>query len=373
MTFDWLALYSFQSLRLLMYKEVIILTSKVGNTRLVSHRMESELNQTHKTKLTIGTKKLDWVPIILSGLFLAYWWQPWMYLTVTTSLLLLLNFCIVGALLLWADGYEREPVITVTWSILWGCFVAISITSLITPGEDNLFVAAIVEEASKLLGLFWIYKRGSVHSATDALVMAGLIGLGFTVFEDFTYSAGSEDAISILIFRAIFSVFAHTFFSGVGAAIMYVLWQKLRGAGIVLGFIFSFLIHYLWNLSQSIDLASINLFLYFIIYAAWPPVVLLITCILVRQKEAAHIISNGARAVGMGVISQNELDQVLNRVARRAALKQRVTRSDKKEYKRELNARARTILEFDSYSLDEFNVINESFGNQDNSDPWTNS
>ena len=356
-----------------MYKEVIILTSKVGNTRLVSHRMESELNQTHKTKLTIGTKKLDWVPIILSGLFLAYWWQPWMYLTVTTSLLLLLNFCIVGALLLWADGYEREPVITVTWSILWGCFVAISITSLITPGEDNLFVAAIVEEASKLLGLFWIYKRGSIHSATDALVMAGLIGLGFTVFEDFTYSAGSEDAISILIFRAIFSVFAHTFFSGVGAAIMYVLWQKLRGAGIVLGFIFSFLIHYLWNLSQSIDLASINLFLYFIIYAAWPPVVLLITCILVRQKEAAHIISNGARAVGMGVISQNELDQVLNRVARRAALKQRVTRSDKKEYKRELNARARTILEFDSYSLDEFNVINESFGNQDNSDPWTNS
>jgi RsiW-degrading membrane proteinase PrsW (M82 family) len=373
MTFDWLALYSFQTLRLLMYKEVIILTSKVGNTRLVSHRMESELNQTHKTKLTIGTKKLDWVPIILSGLFLAYWWQPWMYLTVTTSLLLLLNFCIVGALLLWADGYEREPVITVTWSILWGCFVAISITSLITPGEDNLFVAAIVEEASKLLGLFWIYKRGSIHSATDALVMAGLIGLGFTVFEDFTYSAGSEDAISILIFRAIFSVFAHTFFSGVGAAIMYVLWQKLRGAGIVLGFIFSFLIHYLWNLSQSIDLASINLFLYFIIYAAWPPVVLLITCILVRQKEAAHIISNGARAVGMGVISQNELDQVLNRVARRAALKQRVTRSDKKEYKRELNARARTILEFDSYSLDEFNVINESFGNQDNSDPWTNS
>jgi AcrR family transcriptional regulator len=231
-------------------------------------------------------------------------------------------------------------------------------------------LAAIIEEASKLLGLFWIYKRGSIHSATDTLVMAGLIGLGFTVFEDFTYSAGSEDAISILIFRAIFSVFAHTFFSGVGAAIMYVLWQKLRGAGIVLGFIFSFLIHYLWNLSQSIDLASINLFLYFIIYAAWPPVVLLITCILVRQKEAAHIISNGARAVGMGVISQNELDQVLNRVARRAALKQRVTRSDKKEYKRELNARARTILEFDSYSLDEFEVFNESVRNQNDPDFW---
>jgi RsiW-degrading membrane proteinase PrsW (M82 family) len=332
--------------------------------------MESELDQTQKTKLTIGTKKRDWVPIILCGLFLAYWWQPWMYLTVTTSFLLLLNFIIVGSLLLWADGYEREPVVTITWSILWGCFVAISITSLITPGESNLFVAAIIEEASKLLGLFWIYKRGSIHSATDALVMGGLIGLGFTIFEDFTYSAGSEDAISILIFRAIFSVFAHTFFSGVGAAIMYILWQKLRGGGVVLGFIFSYLIHYLWNLSLSIDLASISPLLNFIIYAAWPPVVLLITCILVRQKEAAHIVSNGARAVAMGVISQNELDQVLIRTARRAAIKQQGSRSDKKQYKRELNVRARTILEFDSYSVVQLEEGNESFNNQDDSDPW---
>ena len=328
------------------------------------------MDQTQKTKLTIGTKKRDWVPIILCGLFLAYWWQPWMYLTVTTSFLLLLNFIIVGSLLLWADGYEREPVVTVTWSILWGCFVAISITSLITPGESNLFVAAIIEEASKLLGLFWIYKRGSIHSATDALVMGGLIGLGFTIFEDFTYSAGSEDAISILIFRAIFSVYAHTFFSGVGAAIMYVLWQKLRSGGVVLGFIFSYLIHYLWNLSLSIDLASISPLLNFIIYAAWPPVVLLITCILVRQKEAAHIVSNGARAVAMGVISQNELDQVLIRTARRAAIKQHGSRSDKKQYKRELNVRARTILEFDSDSLDELEVSSESFNNLDDSDPW---
>ena len=332
--------------------------------------MESELDQAQKTKLTIGTRKRDWVPIILSGLFLAYWWQPWMYLTVTTSFLLLLNFIIVGSLLLWADGYEREPVVTVTWSILWGCFVAISITSLITPGEANLFVAAIIEEASKLLGLFWIYKRGSIHSATDALVMGGLIGLGFTIFEDFAYSAGSEDAISILIFRAIFSVFAHTFFSGVGAAIMYILWQKLRGGGVVLGFIFSYLIHYLWNLSLSIDLASISPLLNFIIYAAWPPVVLLITCILVRQKEAAHIVSNGARAVGMGVISQNELDQVLIRSARRAGIKQQGSRSDKKQYKRELNVRARTILEFDSYSVVQLEESNESFNNQDDSDPW---
>jgi len=338
---------------------------------LASHRMETELGETQRIKSTIGSKKLDWVPIVLSGIFLAYWWQPWMYLTVTSSFLLLLNFSIVGALLLWADGYEREPAITVTWSILWGCFVAISITSLITPGEDNLFVAAIVEEASKLLGLLWIYRRGSIHSATDALVMGGFIGLGFTIFEDFTYSSGSEEATSILIFRAIFSVFAHTLFSGVGAAIMYVLWQKLHGGGIVLGFIFSYLIHYLWNLSLSIDLASISLLLYFIIYATWPPVVLFITCILVRQKEAAHINNNGAKAVGMGVISQNELDQILSRVARKEAIRQRASRSDRKQYKKELNARARRILEFDSYTINEFDISGESMKDATENDPWS--
>ena len=329
------------------------------------------MGETQRTKSTIGSKKLDWVPIVLSGIFLAYWWQPWMYLTVTSSFLLLLNFFIVGALLLWADGYEREPAITVTWSILWGCFVAISITSLITPGEDNLFVAAIVEEASKLLGLLWIYRRGSIHSATDALVMGGFIGLGFTIFEDFTYSSGSEEATSILIFRAIFSVFAHTLFSGVGAAIMYVLWQKLHGGGIVLGFIFSYLIHYLWNLSLSIDLASISLLLYFIIYATWPPVVLFITCILVRQKEVTHINNNGAKAVGMGVISQNELDQILSRVARKEAIRQRASRSDRKQYKKELNARARRILEFDSYTINEFDISGETMKDATENDPWS--
>ena len=328
------------------------------------------MDQAQKKKLTIGTKILDWVPITLSGIFLAYWWQPWMYLTVTTTSLLILNFFIVGTLLVWADGYEREPAITVAWSILWGGFVAISITSLITPGENNLFLAAIVEEASKLLGLFWIYKRGSIHSATDALVMGGFIGLGFTIFEDFTYSAGLDDAPSILIFRAIFSVFAHTLFSGVGAAIMFLLWKKLGSGGFVLGFIFSYLIHFLWNLSLEVDLASISLVLYFIIYAAWPPVVLLIVCILVRQKEAAHIKSNGARAIDMGVISQSELDEILIRVIRKTTRKQMGSGSEKRQYKKVLNARARQILEFDSYSVDELEVNDDSNRNQDGNDPW---
>jgi hypothetical protein len=232
-------------------------------------------------------------------------------------------------------------------------------------------VAAIVEEASKLLGLFWIYKRGSIHSATDALVMGGFIGLGFTIFEDFAYSAGSEEATSILIFRAIFSVFAHTLFSGVGAAIMYLLWQKLHGGGLVLGFIFSYLIHYIWNLSLSIDLASISPLIYFIVYAAWPPVVLLITCILVRQREAAHLRSNGLRAIELEMVSQHELDQILNWSTRRKAAKEKGSRSDQRLFKKDLHVTARRILELHSHSMEDFDEESASIKEVIDKDPWS--
>ena len=123
-------------------------------------QIKSEMEYTNKSKSLIGTKKLDWIPIILSAILLAYWWQPWIYLTATSSLLLILNFLIVGALLLWADGYEREPGITITWSVLWGCLVAISITSFfvataaVEPTTEPLVVTATTcFSRLRLLGL----------------------------------------------------------------------------------------------------------------------------------------------------------------------------------------------------------------------------
>ena len=321
-------------------------------------------------KPVIGYKVQDWIPIVGSAAFLLYWWQPWAYLTPVMSLILFVNFSIVASLLWWADGYEREPGRTIIWSVLWGTFTAIFITSLITPGSSALFVAAIVEEASKLLGLFWIYKRGSIHSATDALVMGGFIGLGFTIFEDFTYSAGDQAAVDILIFRGIFSVFAHTLFSGIGAAIMYLLWKKLGSGGVILGFICSYLIHYLWNISLSIDLASISLFLYFIIYATWPPIALIVTCILVRRREVEHIRSNGAGAVLSGIISQETLDQILNRRARRQAAKMAGSLSNRRSYKRDLSSSARRVLEFDESDSIIADNLDSPSSNSDSEDPW---
>jgi hypothetical protein len=157
----------------------------------------------------------------------------------------------------------------------------------------------------------------------------------------------------------------------VGAAIMYLLWQKLHGGGLVLGFIFSYLIHYLWNLSLSIDLASISLFIYFVVYAAWPPVVLLVTCILVRQKEAAHLRKNGSKAVELEIVSQHELDQILSWSTRRKAAKERKSGSDRRLFKRDLHSTARKILELDSYVVNEVYENNVSFKENNDQDPWS--
>ena len=286
------------------------------------------------------------------------------------SLIFVINFSIVGGLLWWADGYEREPARTIIWSILWGGFVAITITGLITPGESFLFLAAIIEEAAKLLGLLWIFKRGSIHSATDALVMGGFIGLGFTIFEDFTYSAGAEDAVEILIYRGIFSVFAHTLFSGIGAAIMYILWKKLHGGGVILGFIFSYMIHYLWNISLGFDLLSLSPLVYIVIYAFWPPVALIVTCILVRRREVEHIRRNGELAVSNGIVSFEVLDQILNRSARRKRLKGVWSISERNSYKRGLFADARRILELDQQPIEDLETSTLSQINPDD-DPWS--
>jgi len=325
----------------------------------------------NSVKPVIGYKTRDWIPIAISAAVLFYFYEPLYYLTPSMSLILTINFCIVGALLWWADGYEREPTRTILWSILWGGFVAITITALITPGESFPLLAAVVEEAAKLLGLFWIFKRGSIHSATDALVLGGFIGLGFTIFEDFTYSAGAEDAVEILVFRGIFSVFAHTFFSGIGAAIMYVLWKKLHGGGVVLGFIFSYLIHYLWNISLSIDLASLSPIIYIIVYAIWPPVVLVITCILVRRREIEHIRSNGHSAISLGLISESMLEQILNKKARREHLRGVWSISSRNAYNREISESARRVLELDATeSLQTDSPSNNSHEDL-NHDPWT--
>lgn len=299
--------------------------------------------------MIIGYKVRDWIPIGISAVLLFYFLDPLTYLTPTVSLILFINFSIVGGLLWWADGYEREPFRTILWSILWGGFVAITITGFITPGESSLLLAAVVEEAAKLLGLIWIFKRGSIHSATDSLVMGGFIGLGFTILEDFTYSVSADDAVDILIFRGIFSVFAHTLFSGIGAAIIYLLWKRFHAGGIIFGLIFACLIHYVWNITLRFDLLTLNPLTYVVVYAVSPPLLLLMMCIVLRKLEIAHLKRNGKLAVSLGIITSEILEQILNRSYRRTKLRELSPAIQRKTYKRVLVAEARRVLEMDSY------------------------
>ena len=332
--------------------------------------MPRPMQKEPRNRGTIGSRPLDWVFIGFCFLVLSYFWRPWNYLTPAAVLILAINFIIVALLLRWADGFEREPLQTVIWGITWGAFPAIFIALLLSKATTPLLIAAMVEEFAKLIGVYLVFRRGSIHSATDALVMGGYVGLGFTIFEDFAYSVGNNQPLNILIFRGIFSVFAHALFSGIGAALMYLLWRRMEFSGVVLGFICSYLIHFLWNFSLSIDLMSISFLLSVIIYSIAPPVALFLTCQFVRRREVADLRSKGSAAVESGLIAYEDLEEILRPSHRRKKLKTLQTRADKRNYRKNIQASARRILEIDR---DDTSETYSDFGfnsTQQADDPW---
>ena len=296
------------------------------------------------TAKQIGTYPSHWIaPFILATLTI-YFWEPWQVLNIWFVFILTLNLMVIAALLWWADGYEHEPWGTVAWSISWGAFPAILISLTLSSVSTNLFVAAIIEEFSKLLGLYIVWRRGSINSATDAFVIASYIGAGFTIFEDFAYAASSSAPENTLIARAVFSLFAHSLFSGVGAALMYLLWKKIGFSGIPVGFIFSYLIHYIWNWLVEVELFSALPLVGFIIFGVYPPLAMTLLSIWLRRRESHIIKSEGQIYVLSGELKVQVLEEILNRKVRRLTLNEFNTKEERKGYKQSLGEVVRFLV-----------------------------
>ena len=110
--------------------------------------------------------------------------------------------------------------------------------------------------ASQLVALFMIFRRGSIQSWSDGLVMGGFIGLGFAAFEDLIYAINGDDAFATLISRGIFSIFAHTFFSGLGATIIVFGLLTRRKWLSFLGFLAAVFLHLTWNTILAFEIFS---------------------------------------------------------------------------------------------------------------------
>jgi RsiW-degrading membrane proteinase PrsW (M82 family) len=178
---------------------------------------------------------------------------------------------------LWLDRYEPEPKHLLALGLAWGAFVATAAALLVqgiggyvlgfTERQTLSVVAPVTEEASKglfLLLLLW-WRRNELDGILDAIVYAGMVGIGFAFVENILYLAaayngtdglgpgGTQALTMTFVVRCLASPFAHplfTTFTGIGVG--YAVASRTGAARFlapVLGYGAAVLAHGLWNSS----------------------------------------------------------------------------------------------------------------------------
>jgi RsiW-degrading membrane proteinase PrsW (M82 family) len=160
---------------------------------------------------------------------------------------------VVLGTIIWADQYESEKKVYLLWAFLWGGLVATTASGLTysfsSTIDESFLLAAFTEEFFKFVGLYVAFKKYMISWWTDGLVFGSMIGLGFTIFEDFDYIAFSDDPLGEALWRSLGSIFAHSFFTGVFGALFVVFLIKKDMFLTLFAFIFAGLSHYIWNYS----------------------------------------------------------------------------------------------------------------------------
>ena len=278
---------------------------------------------------SIGSKWSDWPLIFVAGGILIWATQPWQVLQARDALLLSVSVLLVFFLLWWTDQYEREPLRTIAWAFLWGAFPAALISIALQYAWPTLFGAVIIEELAKLIALIVIFRRGSIQSWSDGLVMGGFIGLGFAAFEDVIYAINGNDAFATLISRGIFSIFAHTFFSGLGATIIVFGLLTKRKWLSFLGFSAAVFLHLTWNTILAFEIFSYASAGFFFFYSFLPPIVLFVVAILLRKQERHELLNKGYVAIQSGYLDEIRLSQIVSFRERRSFYRSFGTKEEK--------------------------------------------
>jgi RsiW-degrading membrane proteinase PrsW (M82 family) len=279
---------------------------------------------------SIGSKWTDWPFIFIAGAILIWATQPWQVLQLRDGILLAANVLAVFALLWWTDQYEREPLRTIAWAFLWGAFPAALLSIALEYQWSTLFGAVIIEELVKLVALFMIFRRGSIQSWSDGLVMGGFIGLGFAAFEDLIYAINGDDAFATLVSRGIFSIFAHTFFSGLGATIIVFGLLTRRKWLSFLGFLAAVFLHLTWNTILAFEIFSYASAGFFFFYSFLPPIILFVVALLLRKQERGELINRGYSAIQAGHLDEIRLSQIVSFRERRSYYRTFSTKEEKR-------------------------------------------
>lgn len=132
---------------------------------------------------------------------------------------------------IWKKDPQKEPVYWLWKATLWGVAICIpvgllesGIQSALFGGEEptNLFgttvlaffVAAVPEEAFKLLALWLVLRKNPYFDEHfDGIVYAVCVGLGFAAIENVGYLSMSENWVLVAFMRAFLAVPAHYAFA----------------------------------------------------------------------------------------------------------------------------------------------------------------
>ena len=292
----------------------------------------------------VGAKLADWIFILICAVLILFQSRPWEVMQIHHVILLAMISSSVFLLLWWSDRYEREPTCSILWALAWGAFPACFLSIIFESLAFTTLAGAFIEEVCKLLGLVVAYKRLNIQSWMDGLIIAGYIGLGFAIFEDILYAISSSEITAMIVDRGIFSIFSHTFFSGLGGIVIVFGFLSRRIWISVIGFIIAFTLHLLWNTVLFLEIFTESNRVFFIMYAVIPPVIVIISAIILRLNEKSELKRKGNLAIGSGQITQERLNLISSLKMRRDYARRISTKLERSQFKQSLHEDARKIL-----------------------------
>ena len=292
----------------------------------------------------VGAKLADWIFILICAVIILFQSRPWEVMQIHHVILLAMISSSVFLLLWWSDRYEREPNCSILWALAWGAFPACFLSIIFESFAFTTLAGAFIEEASKLLGLVVAYRRLNIQSWMDGLIIAGYIGLGFAICEDVLYAISSTDITAMIVERGIFSIFSHTFFSGLGGIVIVFGFLSRRIWISLIGFTIAFTLHLLWNTVLFLEIFTESNGVFFIIYAVIPPVIVIISSVILRLNEKSELKRKGNLAIESGQITEERLNLISSLKMRRDYAKKISTKLERSQFKRSLHEDARKIL-----------------------------
>ena len=155
------------------------------------------------------------------------------------------------------DKYDKEPLGRLVLFSFLGGIISTGVTTVlyvfVHPHfslQDAIFKVGVVEEFSKLLTLFLLYRliKSEFDEIVDGIIYVAAISLGFSVIENIFYAIRATHPHTLLLQRFLFATVGHISFS-VYMGIAFYIHKKIKPnyGGLFLAFALAALAHGLYD------------------------------------------------------------------------------------------------------------------------------